>query len=67
MSSNPADLLPVDRIRRMGWLSPFLVFFYTLIFKGCIFDGWAGWLYVLQRTNAEMMIALEIIDRRLRR
>jgi glycosyltransferase involved in cell wall biosynthesis len=67
LSSNPADLRPVDRIRRMGWLSPFLIFFYTLIVKGCIFDGWAGWLYVLQRTQAEMMITVEIVDRRLRR
>jgi len=54
------------RIRRMAWPAPILVFFYTLIAKGCLLDGWAGWLYALQRTIAETMIALEIIDRRLR-
>jgi hypothetical protein len=43
-----------------------LVFFDTLLIKGCIFEGWPGWLYVLQRTLAEIMIAIEIIDRRLR-
>lgn len=55
-----------DRLRLMGWPMPILVFLYTLIAKGCILDGWAGWLYVLQRTVAETMLALEIVDRRLR-
>ena len=61
-----SDLRPIDRIRRTGIWTPLLVFFYTLIWKRCIFDGWAGWLYVLQRTLAEMMITLEIVDRRVR-
>jgi len=56
----------VDRIRLMGWPAPPLVFAYTLIVKRCILDGWAGWLYVLQRTIAEAMIALEIVDTKLR-
>jgi hypothetical protein len=43
-----------------------LVLFYALFVKGCILDGWAGWYYVLQRTLAEVMVALEIVDRRLR-
>jgi glycosyltransferase involved in cell wall biosynthesis len=55
----------VDRIRRLGWPAPVLVFFYTLFVKACIFDGWEGWLYTVQRTIAELLIALEIIDRRL--
>lgn len=57
----------VDRLRRMGWPAPILVFFYTLVWKRCLFDGWPGWLYVLQRTAAETMIALEIVDRKLNR
>jgi glycosyltransferase involved in cell wall biosynthesis len=56
-----------DRLRRMAWPSPILVFLYTLIGKGCILDGWAGWYYVMQRTIAEIMLTLEILDRRLRR
>jgi glycosyltransferase involved in cell wall biosynthesis len=60
------ELSRMDRIRRMGWSAPVIVFLYTLLWKRCIFDGWAGWLYVLQRTLAETIIALEIIDRRLR-
>jgi glycosyltransferase involved in cell wall biosynthesis len=60
------ELRRADRLRLMGWPSPLLTFLYTLIGKGCIFDGWAGWFYVLQRTLAETMLALEIVDRRLR-
>jgi glycosyltransferase involved in cell wall biosynthesis len=55
-----------DRLRRMGWPAPLLVFLYTLVVKRCMLDGWAGWLYVLQRTLAEMLITVEITDRRLR-
>jgi glycosyltransferase involved in cell wall biosynthesis len=56
-----------DRIRLAGWPAPIIALFYTLIVKRCLFDGFAGWYYVLQRVLAETMIALEIIDRRLRR
>jgi glycosyltransferase involved in cell wall biosynthesis len=60
----PGALRRIDRIRLMRWPAPIGVFFYTLFVKGCLFDGWAGWYYVLQRTIAEMVIALEIMDRR---
>lgn len=66
LAQPPEDLRRTDRIRRMGWPAPILVFLYTLIVKRCILDGWPGWLYVLQRTLAEFMIATEIVDRRLR-
>ena len=55
-----------DRIRLLAWPAPLLVFIYTLIVKGCVLDGWAGWSYVLQRVLAEAMLALELTDRRLR-
>jgi glycosyltransferase involved in cell wall biosynthesis len=61
-----ADLGWADRLRRMGWPAPVVVFFYTLIIKRCALDGWAGWLYVLQRTFAEIALALEIVDSRVR-
>jgi glycosyltransferase involved in cell wall biosynthesis len=61
-----ASLRRTDRIRRMAWPAPILVFLYTLVVKRCIVDGWPGWLYVMQRTLAEAMIATEIVDRRLR-
>jgi glycosyltransferase involved in cell wall biosynthesis len=61
------SLTMTDKIRRMGWPAPFVVFFYTLLGKGCILSGRPGWYYVLQRVVAEMLIALELADRRLRR
>lgn len=66
LNSGPENLSRSDRLRRMGWPAPFLVFFYVLFMKGCLLDGWPGWLYTLQRVLAETMIALELIDRRLR-
>lgn len=61
-----AELSRVDRIRRKGWPAPVLVFLFVLFGKRAIFDGWAGWFYALQRLLAEVMIALEILERRLR-
>jgi glycosyltransferase involved in cell wall biosynthesis len=60
----PAALRGTDKIRLMGWPAPIGVFFYTLFVKGSLFDGWPGWYYALQRTTAEMLTALEILDRR---
>jgi glycosyltransferase involved in cell wall biosynthesis len=61
-----AKLTRSDRIRRLGWLAPIGVLFYTLFVKGCILDGWPGWYYALQRLCAETLIALEILELRLR-
>lgn len=61
------SLTRADRIRLMAWPAPIGVLLYVLLVKGCILDGWAGWYYALQRAVAEALIALELIDRRLRR
>lgn len=66
LSRTKTDLRISDRIRLMGWPAPPLVLVYTLAVKGCVFQGWAGWLYALQRTLAEITIAIELTDRRLR-
>jgi glycosyltransferase involved in cell wall biosynthesis len=66
LATRRTDLGRTDRLRLMGWPAPILVFLYTLIVKRCALDGWAGWLYVLQRTFAEIALALEIVDRRVR-
>jgi glycosyltransferase involved in cell wall biosynthesis len=62
----PHELTRVDRLRRMAWPVPLGVLFYALFAKGCILDGWAGWFYALQRLIAETLIALSVLDRRLR-
>ena len=66
LSRDPNEIRGFDRIRRAGWPAPFAVLFHALIVQRCLFDGWYGWYYVLQRVLAESMIALEVADRRLR-
>jgi glycosyltransferase involved in cell wall biosynthesis len=63
--SEVSRLSPPDRIRKRVWLAAPVVFFYTLFFKRCLFDGWHGWMYVLQRTYAEVLISLFLLDRKL--
>lgn len=67
LETPPRELSGVDRIRLMAWPAPILVFLYTLICKGCVLDGRAGWFYAAQRLVAELMLALEVHDRRSRR
>jgi glycosyltransferase involved in cell wall biosynthesis len=56
-----------DRLRRRIFIAPMLVFFYTLLFKGLIADGWPGCYYVLQRTLAEIILSLRLAEARLAR
>lgn len=65
LEAEPAALSFADRIRRQGWLAPFLVVAYVLIVKRTLFDGRAGWFYAFQRLSAEVLLALELLDRRL--
>ena len=67
LSADPKSLRKVDRIRLVAWPAPLAVFVYTLVVTGCLWDGWRGWYYALQRLIAEAVLALEIVDRRLRR
>lgn len=67
LSTVPQSLPVLDRIRRMAWPAPLLILPYVLFAKLCILDGWPGWYYALQRFLAEAIVALEIIDRKLRR
>jgi glycosyltransferase involved in cell wall biosynthesis len=60
-----AGLSRAERIRLMGWPAPILVFVYVLIAKGAALDGAAGWFYAFQRLLAEVLLALELLDRRL--
>ena len=55
-----------DRLRRGVFWAPPLTFFYCLFWKLLILDGWPGIAYALQRTYAELLLSLELVDRRLR-
>ena len=54
-----------DRLRHKMIVAPFLVFFFTLLVKGLILDGWPGWFYVVQRTIAELMLSLRLVEAKL--
>jgi glycosyltransferase involved in cell wall biosynthesis len=61
------EMSRADRVRAMGWPAPILVFLYVLFAKGALLDGPAGWYYAFQRLLAEVLLALELLDRRLKR
>ena len=52
-----------DRLRQQKILAPFVILFYCLILKGGILDGWHGWYYAFQRTLAEIMLAIRLIEK----
>jgi glycosyltransferase involved in cell wall biosynthesis len=67
LASDRDTLGHTDRMRLAAWPAPLAVFLHTLVLKGCLLDGWPGWYYALQRLLFETMLALDLIDRRLRR
>lgn len=60
-----AALRPVQRVRRLGWAAAPLVFGYIYFARGLILDGWRGLFYAMQRALVELMIGVEILDRKL--
>ncbi len=52
----------IDQIRKFTYIAPFLVFFYCLFVKGCIFNGRAGFFYATQRLLAETLLSLRMIE-----
>ncbi|MBP7950703.1 MAG: glycosyltransferase family 2 protein [Verrucomicrobiales bacterium] len=54
-----------DRLRKMIWPAAPAAFLYTLLAKRMILDGWPGWHYALQRSYAELLLSLELLDRKL--
>jgi hypothetical protein len=66
LSSDRLKLGRIDRLRLLIVPTPVLMFFYVLFIKLCLFDGWPGWYYTLQRVCAETMLSIQLLDRRLR-
>ncbi len=58
----PADRLGLTDRLRLRMLGPALAPLYALFVKGGILDGVAGWHYALQRTYAEILLALHLMD-----
>jgi glycosyltransferase involved in cell wall biosynthesis len=66
MSNDPGSAKGMpDRLRRMIWPAAPAAFLYTLVVKGLLLDGWPGLFYVLQRTYAELLLSLQLLDRKL--
>jgi len=63
-AARPAELSSVDRLRRWPLIVPPLALFYCLIVRAGVFDGWAGFYYAFQRTVAELMLSLYLIENR---
>lgn len=51
-----------DRIRQQKILAPLIILFYCLIFKGGILDGWHGCYYAFQRTLAEILLSIRLVE-----
>ncbi len=66
LAADPKSLSRQDRLRRWGWASPWMVVFWCLVVRRCALDGWDGMYYTFQRMIAETMLAICILDARLR-
>lgn len=62
LETNISELSLGDRIRKQKIIAPFIILIYCLIFKGGIFDGWHGWYYAFQRTLAEIILSIRLIE-----
>jgi glycosyltransferase involved in cell wall biosynthesis len=63
-AAHPAELSFLDRLRRWPLIVPPLALFYCLILRAGILDGRAGFYYAFQRTLAELMLSLYLIENR---
>lgn len=67
LTTTPAAQLSLaDKIRKTRTLAPLVVLFYCLILKGGILDGWRGWYYAAQRTLAELLLVIHLIEQDLK-
>ena len=51
-----------DRLRKWKVIAPPAMLFYCLIIRGGFLDGWAGFYYAFQRTFAELLLSLRLIE-----
>jgi glycosyltransferase involved in cell wall biosynthesis len=64
LSKSRLSELPIqDRVRRMIVIAPLGMFLYCLLLKGNILDGRAGLFYALQRSVAESILSLYLLQR----
>lgn len=57
------DLTFADKIRKWRLLSPALTFLYCMIGKGALLDGWPGVFYSIQRSLAELILSMHLLEK----
>jgi glycosyltransferase involved in cell wall biosynthesis len=62
LSASPQSLGLADRVRRLRICAPLAILLYCLIYRGGLFDGWAGFYYAFQRVAAETLLSLYLIE-----
>jgi glycosyltransferase involved in cell wall biosynthesis len=67
LATPSAQLGYADRLREFLVFAPAAMFFYCLFVRGGIWDGKAGLFYALQRTVAEAILSLYLLQARLGR
>jgi len=67
LAASPSTLRLQDRLRLALVPAVPLTLLYTLFVKGALLDGWRGWYYALQRTFAEVILALRLLEKRFER
>ncbi len=65
LTAQKSELPLQDKLRRMYLPAPVLAFFYCILVKRVILDGWPGWYYTWQRTVAEVILSLRLLDMKL--
>lgn len=65
--SDSGGLNWADRLRKLRFAAPLVMLFYVLIVKRAMLDGPVGLFYALQRTVAELILSLYLIEEDLRR
>jgi hypothetical protein len=67
MGEKSERLSRLDRLRK-NWIvvPPMVMPIYRLLIRGLIFDGRNGWYYAFQRTTAEMMLSLRLLEHKLK-
>lgn len=64
-TSQARGLSMADRLRRVPGAAPLVMPFYCLIVRGLIRDHWRGVFYTMQRTFAELLLSLMLVEHRL--
>jgi glycosyltransferase involved in cell wall biosynthesis len=67
LAASPKGLSWKDRLRKRILFAAPLTFVYCLLYKRLILDGWPGIYYSLQRTFAEFLLSLKLLDATLTR